>query len=106
MLAIERDGTDVDVLEETGIGDADLLVASTDDGETNLATCAIAKTAGGVFTVARVWDVNYLDTWNRSTRAFDVDLMVSPDVLTAENIVDIVDLPSALTVDPFAGGLV
>ncbi|MBX0295326.1 Trk system potassium transporter TrkA [Haloarcula nitratireducens] len=104
VLAIEGDGTDCDVLIEAGIEDADLLIASTDDDETNLATCATAKTAGDTFTIARVRNVNYLDTWNRSSRAFDVDHMVSPDVLTAENIADIVGLPSTLTVDPFAGG--
>ena len=106
VLAIEGDGTAYEMLEEAGIGDADMLIASTDDDETNLATCATAKTAGDAFTIARVRNVNYLDTWNRSTRAFDVDFMVSPDVLTAWNIANVVDLPPAHNLDPFAGGAV
>ena len=106
VLAIEGDGTAYEVLEEAGIEGADMLIASTDDDETNLATCATAKTAGDAFTIARVRNVNYLDTWNRSTRAFDVDFMVSPDVRTAENIANVVGLPPAHDLDPFAGGLV
>ncbi|POG54131.1 Trk system potassium transporter TrkA [Haloferax marisrubri] len=106
ILAIKGDGTSLRILEEAGIAEADMLIASTDDDETNLVTCGTAKTTGDVFTIARVRNANFLDTWTRSERAFGVDFMVSTNLLTANDIVRVVGLPAAVDVDPFAGGLV
>ncbi|MGM0590554.1 MAG: Trk system potassium transporter TrkA [Halobacteriota archaeon] len=106
VLAIEGDGTSSGTLREANIGDADILVASTDDDETNLAICGTGKTLSEAFTIARVRHANFLETWNRSERAFGVDYMVSTNLLTASHIVRIVGLPAAVIVDLFAGGLV
>lgn len=106
VLAIEGDGTSSETLIEAGVADADMLIASTDDDETNLVACGTAKTLGDAFTIARVRSTNYLETWEQSDGAFDVDFMVSTDLLTAGDVVRVVGLPAALDVDPFAGGLV
>jgi len=106
VLAMEGDGTSSETLIEAGAGDADILIASTDVDETNLVTCGTAKTLGDAFTIARVRSTNYLETWERSEGAFDVDFMVSTNLLTASDVVRVVGLPAALDVDPFAGGLV
>jgi trk system potassium uptake protein TrkA len=106
VLAIQGDGTDGEVLERAGVDEADMLVASTDDDETNLVVCGTARTLGDAFTIARVRNANYLETWTRSEGAFGVDFMVSTDLLTAEDVVRVVGLPAALDVDPFASGLV
>jgi len=104
VLAIHGDGTERAVLEEAGVGDADMLIASTDDDETNLATCGTASTVADVFTIARVRQRRYLDTWQQAEGAFDVDFMVCTDLLTAQAIVRITGLPTARDVDSFAGG--
>jgi len=106
ILAIEGDGTSLEILEDAGIDQADMLIASTDDDETNLVVCGTAKTLGDVFTIARVRNANFLETWSRSEDAFGVDFMVSTNLLTANDIVRVVGLPAAVDVDPFAGGLV
>jgi trk system potassium uptake protein TrkA len=106
VLAIEGDGTSLEILEDAGIDQADMLIASTDDDETNLVTCGTAKTAGDIFTIARVRNANFLDTWTQSEGAFGVDFMVSTNLLTANDIVRVIGLPAAIDVDPFAGGLV
>ncbi|MBX0295179.1 Trk system potassium transporter TrkA [Haloarcula nitratireducens] len=106
VLAIEGDGASLSVLRDAGIGEADMLIASTDNDETNLAVCGTAKTTGDVFTIARVRDANFLDTWQQSAGAFGVDFMVSTNLLTAQDIVRVVGLPAAVDVDPFVGGLV
>jgi trk system potassium uptake protein TrkA len=106
VLAIEGDGTSLSTLTAADAGEADMLVASTDVDETNLAVCGTAKTLGDVFTVARVRNANFLETWERTAGAFGVDFMVSTDLLTAQDVVSVVGLPAALDVDPFAGGLV
>jgi trk system potassium uptake protein TrkA len=106
VLAIEGDGTSTAVLEEAGIADADMVIASTDDDETNIVACATAEILSDAFTVARVKNVEYLRTWQRSTGAFGVDFMVCTDLLTAEAIVRVAGVPAARDVDRFAGGKV
>jgi trk system potassium uptake protein TrkA len=108
VLAIEGDGTSLATLREAGIDDADMLIASTDEDETNLVACGTAKTVDDPFTIARVKNVDYLETWQHAEdqRAFGVDFMVCSNLLTAQDIVRVIGLPAARDVDPFAGGAV
>jgi trk system potassium uptake protein TrkA len=106
VLPMQGDGTDLDVLDEAGIGEADMLIASTDDDETNIVTCGAAKVAGDAFTIARVKSPKYLTAWQRARSAFGVDFMVCSDLLAAETIVSLAGLPTAQDVDTFADGLV
>jgi trk system potassium uptake protein TrkA len=106
VLAVTGDGTDLDTLADVEVERADVVIASTDDDETNLATCGTVKTVSDAFTIARVEDTSYLDTWKRHRGAFSVDFMVCTDLLAAEAIVRIVGLPTARDVDPFADGRV
>ena len=106
ILAIEGNGASLTTLENAGIDGADMLIASTDDDETNLVTCSTAKAFSSAFTIARVKNAGYLETWNRSEGAFGVDFMVSVNLLTASDVIRVVGIPAALDVDSFVGGLV
>jgi trk system potassium uptake protein TrkA len=106
VLAIQGDGTALSTLEEAGTADADMVIASTDEDETNIVACSTAKAISEAFTIARVKDTEYLRTWERSQKAFGIDFMVCTNLLTAESIVRVVGLPAARDVDPFAGGRV
>jgi len=44
ILGIEGDGTDLDTLKEADVEDADILIASTDDDQTNIVTCSTTAT--------------------------------------------------------------
>jgi trk system potassium uptake protein TrkA len=103
VLAIEGDGTSMSTLREAGISDADILIASTDDDETNLVICGSAKSLGDPFTIARVRVVHFLETWERCRGAFGVDFLVSTTYLTASDIIRVAGLPAAIDVDTFAG---
>ena len=106
VLAIEGDGAALPTLKETEISDADILIASTDDDETNIITCGTAKTLGNPFTIARVKNTKFLDTWRQSEGALGVDFMVGTTLLAAKTVVRVIGLPSARDVDTFAGGRV
>jgi len=106
VLSIAGDGTSLDILEDADVEDADIVIASTDDDETNLVACGTAKTVSDAFTIARVKKTNLLDTWRRTKGAFGVDFMVGSDLLTAHAIVRIAGLPGAHDADVFAGGAV
>jgi len=107
VLPIQGDGTSLDTLRDAGIERADMVIASTDDDETNLVVCGTAKTVDDPFTIARVKKVDYLQTWeNAKAGAFGVDFLVCTNLLTATDIVRVIGLPAARDVDPFAGGKV
>ena len=106
VLAVQGDGTSLATLEESGLADADMLIACTDDDETNLISCSTADSVADAFTIARVRNVSFLETWRNSNDAFGVDFMVCTDLLAAENVIRVIGLPAALDVDPFAGGVV
>lgn len=105
-LTIEGDGTDLATLQEAAVERADVVIASTDADEVNLAVCGTVKTLTDVWTIARVKRTQYLDTWSRSHGTFGVDAMVCTDLLTAQAIVQIIGLPTAHDVDLFADGRV
>ena len=106
VLPLEGDGSDLDVLEEAGIAEADMLIASTDNDETNIVTCGAANVVSDAFTIARVKNPKYLRAWERARSAFGVDFMVCSDLLTAKAIVSLAGLPTAQDVDMFSDGLV
>ena len=106
VLTIAGDGTTSDIQSAADVGRADMVIACTDNDQTNLVACGTAKTLGDGFTIARVKSTDYLRTWEGSEGAFGVDFMVCTDLQTAQNIVRIIGLPAAIDVDPFASGLV
>jgi len=106
VLTVEGDGTDLETLEDADVASADIIIASTNDDETNLVVCGTAKTVSTAFTIARVQTRGFYRTWRRSQGVFGVDFMVCTDLLTAQSIVRIVGMPTARDVDLFADGKV
>ena len=106
VLTIAGDGTTSGIQTAAEVGRADMVIACTDNDQTNLVACGTARTLGDGFTIARVKSTDFLRTWEGSEGAFGVDFMVCTDLLTAENIVRVIGLPAAIDVDPFASGLV
>ena len=59
-LVINADGSDMDVLKEEGIQDADAFVAVTDSSEANIFACLAAKRFGVRKTIAEVENLDYI----------------------------------------------
>lgn len=106
VLAVRGDGTELATLREAGVEQADLVIACTDNDETNVVICGATKTVSEAFTIARVRRRTLLETWEGSQGAFGVDFMVCMDLLTARTIFRISGVPRAQAVDTFVGGLV
>ena len=101
VLTVTGDGTDVTVLEEAGIEDADMVIASTDDDETNIVACSTTNAVGDAFTIARIKQDKYLRIWEEADQAFGIDYMVCTNLLAAQSIARVVGLPAAVDADPF-----
>lgn len=106
VLAVEGDGTNLDVLKKAGIDRAEMVIAATGSDETNIVISGTAKTVTDTFTIARVKRRRLLSTWQQSHGLLGVDFMVCTDLVTAEAIFRISELPNAHAVDTFSNGLV
>jgi len=106
------------VLKEAEIQHADLIIAVTDNDETNIITCFIAKQLGARITVARVRNPEYSGYFIGSAtspstprkvirpKTFGVDLFINPVVEATREIVNILSSFYSAPVHNFTNGLV
>jgi len=100
-------GTDWQLLDELVELAPDLLISVTDDDESNLAACTIAKNLGYPRTIARVKNSHYLNRTRLDFgRLFDVDAFICPELLVAHDILKYMTTPGSLMVENFAHGAV
>ena len=107
VAVVYGSGTNWQVLEELLENSCDLFIALTRDDETNLVACHIAKSLGFPKTIARVREKFYLDGVRVNfSRLFQVDHLISPELLVAQNIVSSVFSLASLAMESFAQGAI
>ncbi|MBN1302107.1 MAG: Trk system potassium transporter TrkA [Melioribacteraceae bacterium] len=100
-LVIHGDGRDIDLLAQEGIIDMDAFIAVTNDAETNIITCLMAKHLGVSKTIAQVDNVDYIPL----TQTIGLDSLINQKLITANNITrfirkaDIVSLATLQGID-------
>ena len=104
ILTIVGDGTSRAVLEQAGVRESDLIIASTDRDAVNVVVALQARALSRGTLVARTQSVEYLGAWRQGQ--FDVDHMVSSEVETAEAVARFLSMPTAIRNESFAGGRV
>lgn len=94
---------DCDTLEEAGIDSAELYAAFTDSDEMNMLSCFLAKKMGAKHTVARIRNPEYNDrSLGFMRQQLDLSMSVNPELLVAQELYNILKLPSAFKVEYFA----
>lgn len=92
------------LLQEVGVGAADLVCAVTQSDEANIIAALSARQLGAKQTVARVRDADYFGTDASFARdVLGIDLVIHPERATAEDMAAAVLLPGAVHVEHFAG---
>ncbi|MDZ7764036.1 MAG: Trk system potassium transporter TrkA [Melioribacteraceae bacterium] len=81
-LVIQGDGRDLDLLAQEGIVDMDGFIAVTEDAETNIITCLMAKHLGVQKTIALVDNVDYVPL----TQTIGLDALINKKLIAASNI--------------------
>ncbi|NQZ94837.1 MAG: Trk system potassium transporter TrkA [Moritella sp.] len=109
LRVVEGHGANPDVLREAGAQDADMLVAVTNNDETNMIACQIAYTMFNTPNkIARIRNEYYLN--NKETLfnndAIAVDHLIAPEQLVTDYIKRLIDYPGALQVVHFANNKV
>ena len=81
-IAICGDGTDIDLLTQEGVGEADVVVCLTDDDRLNLMLALLAKHLGAARTIVRVARIEYVELMEK----VGVDIVLSSRLLAAGDI--------------------
>ena len=81
-LAICGDGTDIDLLTEEGVSEADVMICITEDDKLNLMLALLAKHLGAKKTIVRVARNEYVDLMTK----VGVDIALSARLLSAGEV--------------------
>ena len=104
---VQGNGSDIQLLNEIGMDDVGMFIAVTDSDEVNMLSCAVAKMTGVPTTIARVRDNTVAEHMDDEMRAkLGVDLFINPEMVTAQELLKILETPSAIDVEEFGQGSV
>ena len=103
---IEGNALDYTVLEEAGIKETDLLISVMEHDEDNLMCSLLSKKLGAKHTIARVRKPEYLSSINIIKDELGLSMTINPELLTAYEIAQTLNIPSALSAKTFLKGRV
>lgn len=100
--------SDPDILLQASIEDADMLIATTQNDDTNIVACQLAHVMHKTPTkIARVRSPSFLNhpelfDRNQNTDAIPINVLISPESLVKDYILQLIDYPGSLQVVDFA----
>jgi len=100
VMVLVGDATDLDLLMEERIGEANVFIATTADDERNMVACQLARSLGVERTVAMVNKASYRQIYD----LLGVDRAISPRVLCANHILRFVRSRSVSSIAVIADG--
>lgn len=101
IQGVPGNGTSYQVQMEAGIQQADLLIAVTDHDELNMLACLIARKAGNCQTIARVRNPSYYEDIRFIKEELGLSMVINPEWQAAQDVMRLLQIPSALDVDIF-----
>ncbi len=100
--------SDPDVLNAAGAKECDIIIAVSESDETNMVACQIGHSLFGIpKKIARIRRQAYLDpSWsNLFSRAhMPIDVIISPEILVAQDILERLSIPGTTTATRLAEG--
>ncbi|MFK7970053.1 MAG: Trk system potassium transporter TrkA [Bacteroidia bacterium] len=81
-MVLHGDGSDVEMLEEEGIGEMDAFIAVTGNSETNIIASLVAKNRGVERTIALVENIDYITL----SQNIGIDTFINKKLITVNNI--------------------
>lgn len=108
IRTIVGNGARPDVLYRAGAPDADMLIAATDNDETNMIACQVAFSLYKLpVKLARIRASQYLaEPELFKDTAIPIDFCISPEILITQQVKGLIKYPAALQVLDFADGKV
>lgn len=106
VQGVVGNGACLDIQKEAGMADADLTIVLTKSDELNVFACLVAKKLGVKNTVARVRNPEYRKQIGIMKDQLGISMIVNPEMDTATEIYNLINLPEIAKVEHFAGGRV
>ena len=106
VFGVVGNGACLDIQREANMGDADLAIVLTNSDELNVFACLVAKRVGVKNTVARVRNPDYSMQIMEMKDELGISMIVNPEKETAEEIFNLINLPSVSQMEHFAKGRV
>ena len=104
VICVEGSATNPETLREAGARQADLLMAATEQDETNMVCGISARKLGTPHVIARVRDPQYLHQVEFLREALGLSVIVNPEYECAKEISRTLRFPGAVRVDAFSKG--
>ena len=102
-IGICGNGNDCDTLIEAGVEKAELFVAVTGSDEFNMLSCFLARRMGAKHTIARIRNPEYNDqNLGFIKKQLGLSMAINPDMLAAQELFNILKLPSAAKIETFS----
>jgi len=103
VMGVCGNSADCDTLSSAGIEGAELFIACTNSDDLNMLSCFIAKKMGAAHTIARIRNPEYNDqSLSFMKRELELSMAINPELLAAEELFDILNLPSVAKIETFA----
>lgn len=103
VIGVCGNAADCDTLEEADISKTELFICVTGSDEMNMLSCFLAKKMGAKQTVARIRNPEYNDRSLGFIRGqLDLSISINPELLVAQELYNILKLPSAFKVEYFS----
>ena len=103
VMCVCGNGADCDTLTEAQVESAELFVAVAGSDELNMLSCFLAKRMGAGHTIARIRNPNYNDKELGFMRQqLDLTVSINPELLAAQELFNILQLPSAVNIETFS----
>ncbi len=106
VICVEGSATNPQTLRDAEAGSADLLLAATEQDETNMVCAITARRLGTKHVIARVRDPEYMSQTEFLREALGLSVIINPEYECAKEISRILRFPSAVRVDAFSKGSV
>ena len=106
---IDGNGSDIEILKQADVKNADVFIACTNSDELNIVACLTAKKLGNGCTMCFVRNEEYKSSLGIAKDAdynseFYIDIVIWPEELLTQEIFRIITVAKALDVENFAGG--
>lgn len=103
VMCVCGNGADCDTLNEAQVETAELFVAVAGSDELNMLSCFLAKRMGANHTIARIRNPDYNDKELGFMRQqLDITVSINPELLAAQELFNILQLPSAVNIETFS----
>jgi len=104
VMGVVGNGASYEIQKSARVEKADLLIATTPSDEINILSCIVSKMLGVKATVARVRSYDYSNQIKLMAKNLEINMIINPEMQAADEIMNIINFPEAISIESFAKG--